>query len=284
MKCYLCGSNEFSIRSGSVRDNDSLKVMECSNCGLVQLSSFEHISKSHYEDSGMHGFNEFDIHEWLSVTQKDDKRRYDFLSPKLANKNILDFGCGCGGFLMQAKKIAKSCEGLELEKRLQFHFKEHDLKVHSSFDSIEHEQKFDLITAFHVFEHLSDPLSVLKELANLLSQNGELIIEVPSSNDALLTIYESTEFSNFTYWKDHLFLFNSKTFADLVKKAGLKLDFIKEIQRYSIANHLYWLSKGLPGGHEKWSFLDNEMINHEYEKQLASIGKCDTIIACIQKC
>jgi hypothetical protein len=110
-----------------------------------------------------------------------------------------------------------------------------------------------------------------------------MIIEVPNSDDALLTLYENYAFQNFTYWSQHLFLFNAKNMTDLIKQAGLKLNWIKHIQRYPLSNHLYWLSKNKPGGHKKWSFLNNKKLNAEYENQLASIGKTDTIIVGISK-
>jgi hypothetical protein len=94
----------------------------------------------------------------------------------------------------------------------------------------------------------------------------------------LLTLYDSNEFANFTYWSQHLFLFNQFTFTELVKKSGLKLNWVKQIQRYGLSNHLYWLSKGLPGGHIKWTFLNSDLIDEIYSQQLASVGKCDTIM------
>jgi hypothetical protein len=71
--------------------------------------------------------------------------------------------------------------------------------------------------------------------------------------------------------------------VELVKKAGLKLNWVKQIQRYSLANHLHWLAKGKPGGHEVWSFFDSKQLDKAYEQQLAQIGKCDTIMASISK-
>lgn len=44
-KCYLCGRNEFNKRPGTVRDMSTLDILECESCGLVFLSSFEHIRK-----------------------------------------------------------------------------------------------------------------------------------------------------------------------------------------------------------------------------------------------
>jgi hypothetical protein len=71
--------------------------------------------------------------------------------------------------------------------------------------------------------------------------------------------------------------------AELVKKAGLKLNWVKQIQRYSLANHLHWLVKGKPGGQKVWSFFDSKLLEEAYAQQLASIGKCDTIMASISK-
>ena len=109
------------------------------------------------------------------------------------------------------------------------------------------------------------------------------IIEVPSASDILLYLYDCLPFQKFTYWSQHLYLFNTSTLETLVRQSGLKIDYIKQIQRYPLSNHLYWLSKGLPGGHKLWSFLDNESLTQAYEASLASIGGCDTLIACIRK-
>ena len=67
----------------------------------------------------------------------------------------------------------------------------------------------------------------------------------------------------------------------LVRKSGLKLNWVKHIQRYSLANHLYWLAKGKPGGHEKYNFIDTVELNKQYESQLAALEITDTIIASI---
>lgn len=118
-------------------------------------------------------------------------------------------------------------------------------------------------------------------MTTLLNQGGEIIIEVPSSEDALLTLYKSDAFSKFTYWSQHLFLFNQHTISDLVKKANLKLNWVQQVQRYGLSNHLYWLSNKLPGGQKKWNFLNSNLLDELYAKQLASVGKSDTIMVSI---
>ena len=280
MSCYLCKSDKYSKRTGSVRDNPDIDILECSNCGLVYLSSLEHIQGRHYEESGMHEDEAPDIDNWLKETEFDDRRRYNFVKEKISNKDVLDFGCGIGGFLGMAKKSARDVSGVELERVLQSSFQERELNVFSNLKEVqEKSKKYDIITAFHVIEHLKNPKEILKELSQLLTEGGEMIVEVPNSDDALLTLYESKDFQKFTYWSQHLFLFNAKTMAELIEQTGLKINWIKHIQRYPLSNHLYWLSKGSLGGQKDWGFLDNERLTIEYEKQLASIGKTDTLIA-----
>ena len=284
MSCYLCKSNKYSKRPGTVRDNPNIDILECSDCGLVYLSSLKHIQDGHYEESGMHEDKVPDIKKWLQETEFDDKRRYEFIKEKITNKTVLDFGCGVGGFLDFAKKSAISVAGIELEKALQPSFKQRNLDVFEDLSKAqERNKKYDIITAFHVVEHLQNPKKILKELSQLLTEGGEMILEVPNSDDALLTLYENNAFQNFTYWSQHLFLFNAKTMAELISQSGLKLNWIKHVQRYSLSNHLYWLAKGKPAGHKKWSFLNNNQLDQEYGHQLAAIGKTDTIIVGISK-
>jgi hypothetical protein len=79
MSCYLCKSDKYSKRAGAVRDNPDIDILECSNCGLVYLSSLGHIQGEHYETSGMHDDEVPNIDKWLKETELDDKRRYDFV-------------------------------------------------------------------------------------------------------------------------------------------------------------------------------------------------------------
>ena len=108
MNCYLCNSTSFSIRKGRVRDAPDLNILECTNCGLVTLSSLEHIQPGFYEESGMHGIEPVSMNVWLKDADRDDQRRFDSMKTLLLNKKLLDFGCGAGGFLNKARQITYS--------------------------------------------------------------------------------------------------------------------------------------------------------------------------------
>lgn len=280
MHCYLCNHTDTLPRKGSVRDRPSLRIHECAACGLVYLSSIGHIQDGHYEDSRMHGQELPSIASWLRDTEQDDQRRFEMLKASLPNKKLLDFGCGAAGFLSKARQLAAEVVGIEPERRVRDHWG-NAIRIFPSADDTD--GGYDLITAFHVIEHLPDPRATLKMLAARMADDGRLVIEVPSSEDALLTLYDCEAFQKFTYWSQHLYLFNAETLRHLAIQAGLKVIAIEQYQRYPLSNHLHWLSRHQSGGHKKWAFLDSHAVIEAYSAALAAIGKCDTLIAHLEK-
>ena len=276
MPCYLCHHPDLQPRKGVVRDNPVLRVLECTTCGLVTLNSFDHIRAGHYEQSGMHESQSHSIEAWLHDTEMDDQRRFEMLKSLLPNRKVLDFGCGAAGFARKVSSLASEVAGVEPERRVR----EHWGKAIALYSTLEEAGLgYDLITAFHVIEHLPDPRAMLTELAARLNNQGRLVIEVPSSEDALLTLYDNHAFQRYTYWSQHLYLFNVETLRQLATQAGLRVVSIQQFQRYPLSNHLYWLSRHQPGGHKHWAFLDNPALNEAYAASLAATGKCDTLIA-----
>jgi len=278
--CYLCEHSDFEKLDGVVRDNPELDVLRCKNCSLVFLSSFEHICDCFYENGGMFG-GSVDAEKWIKETKDDDERRFKFLKKEIKNKKVLDFGCGNGGFLTRAKTVAKKVAGIELQKSMESFYIENGLEVVQNIDEVD--EKFDFITLFHVLEHLKDPVELLKSLGAKLEADGQIIIEVPNANDALITIYKNYWFMRFTYWGCHLFLFNKQTLLDLVEKAGFKINYLKQVQRYGPTNHFWWQFFKKPGGHKKLWFLNWRWLNRWYEKSLASLNATDTLVVSISK-
>ena len=135
-KCYLCGGTKFNKRPGSVRDRPELEVLECASCGLVFLSSFDHIRDDFYENSEMHGEEMPDVQTWLRETAWDEERRFQYLKSILPNRRLLDFGCGAGGFLLKARDMVAIAHGVEPETRLSSHYQSHGLTVFQNIPDI----------------------------------------------------------------------------------------------------------------------------------------------------
>ena len=215
---------------------------------------------------------------------EDDLRRKEQFQKILYNKDILDFGCGWGGFLKSLKKT-KSLNGVELRKECINYIKL-NLKKIKILDNINSFNKnFDVITMFHVLEHIPYQVETLKLLKSKLKKNGKIIIEVPHAEDFLILQDELKEFKNFTFWSEHLILHTFKSLKTILLLAGYKKININFYQRYNFSNHLGWFLKRKPGGH--YFYKDKEcfgkQLNNSYIKNLIRLRQTDTLIAVAQK-
>lgn len=112
-----------------------------------------------------------------------------------------------------------------------------------------------------------------------LSPEGNIIIETPNADDALLSMYGSKAFADFTYWSPHIFLYNESTLTMILERAGLEIVSREQIQRYPLANHLRWLAKGLPGGGmAEYQEMNVTKLNEAYTEVLQGLGACDTLL------
>ena len=290
MNCYLCHSSSTFLQSGKVRGSAELKIYACNECKLVFLSSRNHVTKEFYENSkmtissGIHGESPLDIDELIKYTKKDDLRRFHYLKNKVKEKKLLDFGCGAGGFLKYIKNISTISHGIELENRLYPIFDKEKLCVYKRLLDIPKDLQnigYDYITLFHVLEHIADPIKLLNKLKDFLAPGGEIIIEVPNSDDALISLYKNKAYQEFIYWNAHVFYFNSHSFKFLASKLNLEVNYELQIQRYPFENHLYWLIYGKSGGHENWEIFGSKALNSAYESCLAQQKRCDTILVSI---
>lgn len=290
-RCPLCGSNDYQKIYHGIRKysriridvknevDTSIGVLKCRQCGLVRLSNTPDNVDEFFRRSGMRDSKPTDAEE--SRRANDDQSRRYFLQTEewISGREVVDFGCGCGGYLCYAREKAKRAVGVEIEDAMRSQLIESGFECVSSIDSI---GKVDVITLFHVLSHFEDPLQKIASLKQHLKPGGILYIETPNIDDALLSLYHSKAFEVHAFHRDMLLYWSKPTLELLAEKSGLSVDSIRFIQRYPLANHLYWLSNEKPGGHVKWDYLGSEELNREYGKVLADLGKTDTIICILR--
>ena len=209
---------------------------------------------------------------------EDDYRRASQFEKNLKNKDILDFGCGWGGFLRNIKNY-KSLSGIELRKECINFIKNNIKKIDISDNINSFDKKFDIITMFHVLEHIPYQTETLKVLKSKLKNKGKIIIEVPHAEDFLILQEELKEFKNFTFWSEHLILHTYKSLKSILLKSGFKNINIQYYQRYNFSNHLGWFLKRKPGGHNFYKEIVSNKLNLSYCENLKKLGQTDTLIA-----
>ena len=295
-KCYLCESINIAGIPTKIRDVDvkpelDFKILKCNDCDFVFLSHHDHIVEGDfYENSKMlkndrflskqqiTNFEKFE--SWKKNANFDDERRKNMLVDSVANKSVLDYGCGAGGFINKINQFCNSVAGVEPDTHLIYYLKNSfvdlDIPVYHNLDNVS--KKFDFITCFHVMEHIKDPISELKNLKKNLKDCGKIIIEVPNINDALLDLYDIQDFRDWYFWTCHLYYYSQKSLRAIGEKAGYKVDYVKQIQRFPLSNHIHWLQKNKPNGHKIYDFLNNDHLNEAYSNTLSAVGMCDTLI------
>ena len=110
---------------------------------------------------------------------------------KISEKKILDIGCGTGDFLVTCKNNGWNVVGVEPNKNARDLAeskisKSTTSKVFTDINELDSE-KFDVITLWHVLEHVPNLEAYISKLKSLLKADGVLIVAVPNykSYDAL---------------------------------------------------------------------------------------------------
>ena len=252
--------------------------MECANCKLVthETDLREFID---YKSGSMH--------DWasgyggtLDTPKEDVSRRLEAIKALASQKkiiSILDFGSGEGEMVFALSEISK-VSGLEPEDNARERCLKQNAEIFASHEEIQKKNlTFDLVTLFHVVEHFYTPSLEIQRIFDLLNPGGYLIVETPNSQDALLTRYKSVAFSEFTYWSHHPMLHSANSLSIMLEKTGFEIENNTSVQRYGLANHMFWLVNGQPGGHVIWSDMFSHETESSYENDLVNNGAADTL-------
>jgi len=283
----LSDKNSLKIFNKSTRDVTNLNVLKCNRSGVIVLQKFL-IPQEYYENQPNNYYDDSEVKiETVegfikSKPIENDIRRFESYKELIKGSEVLDFGCGRGGFLQLSEKISKRSVGLELNITNSNYLNNIGVQCVNTLSEL-NDDKFDLITLNHVFEHLNDPINILVELQKYLKDEGIIIIEVPHARDLLLETFNLESFKNFTFWSEHLILHTRKSLEIFATNSGLQLKNMEGFQRYPISNHYNWLLKGQPSGHEIFDNLNNDDFHKHYAKLLDSIDQTDTIIGYFSK-
>lgn len=279
----ICTASSIHAFYPQVRDRSDVAVLKCYKSGVIFLSSVEHMDLAHYENkTGYDYWSVADRQQAVNAEQEDLQRRATLLKVMIVNRNWLDIGTGTGGLLDQLKPLAAKIVSVEPQKGARHCLQQLGYEVFPNIESI-NTTDFQIITLFHVFEHFTNPLDDLISIAERLSDNGKIIIEVPHANDFLISFLDLESFKRFTFWSEHLILHTRQSLEIFLKAAGFKEIIINAVQRYPLANHLYWLSKNKPGGHQHWPFLRSKELDLAYTQMLAKNNQTDTLVAIATK-
>ena len=154
-------------------------------------------------------------------------KKLKWIEKKVPEKgNILDIGAGTGDFLNEAKKRGWKVHGIEPDKEARERALEKGIKLSVNSQNFKSE-KFDVITMWHVLEHVYDLKSQIIELEHLLKKDGLLVIAVPNYQS-----YDARYYKEFWAAYDvprHLWHFSQQSFKHLFSGNGFKQTDLKPL-------------------------------------------------------
>jgi 2-polyprenyl-6-hydroxyphenyl methylase/3-demethylubiquinone-9 3-methyltransferase len=104
----------------------------------------------------------------------------------LDGKTALDVGCGAGLLTEPLARLGAKVTGIDASPEVIAVAREHAVASGLDIDyragDVQHlEQRFDLVTAMEVIEHVADPAAFVRALAQRLAANGLLILSTPNA-------------------------------------------------------------------------------------------------------
>jgi 2-polyprenyl-3-methyl-5-hydroxy-6-metoxy-1,4-benzoquinol methylase len=182
--------------------------------------------------------------------------------------NILDIGCSTGLFLDIAKVKGWKTYGLELNK---IEFSIANEKEHNVFNTLLEDacfnEKFNIISLWDVFEHIKDGDKTLKLMKNLLTDNGVILLQIPSSDS--LTARVMQEKCNMFDGLEHVNLYGVNSLKILVENNNLQiLDIQSVIPELGVLNNHLSYDDPYQGNNNNFDSIFNLFSDEQVLKSL----------------
>jgi 2-polyprenyl-3-methyl-5-hydroxy-6-metoxy-1,4-benzoquinol methylase len=152
------------------------------------------------------------------------KQKLGLISSYVSRGTILDYGCGTGMFLKTCADAGWKSYGFEPDPDARKLVTDKGLVAADSKAALSG-NKFDIITLWHVLEHVTDLDSTLQFFSKTISDNGRLIIAVPNYTSA-----DAKHYKEFWAGYDvprHIYHFEIKTLEKLLGQHGFSLQETK---------------------------------------------------------
>ena len=272
--CMFCGGPK--TRTGDrCSDRAALEIGRCEACGLVQVMSFAHVNSEYYASDTYFPEDTAPVYEREEHWNVRRIARLKVELPEAERRSILDFGCGVGGFLRRAQGQFSKVIGFDLSSRMVELHSAAGMPCVSRIEDVPAD--IDTIVLFHVLEHAVRPWELLQSLCRRFTAVDRVIVEVPNTDEALITMFGSQAYRRNHFSADHVYYFSNKTLRAVVERAGLRVLVDSQMQRYQLGNTFGWLAQGKGGGQVKWPWFNRPDLHDSYEAALAAAGAADSV-------
>lgn len=190
-KCPWCQS-EKAHKHLSLKDyfltQEPFEIMVCEACGLLYTSPRPSAEKigDYYKSDSYYSHQEnksgFIPRVYEAVKTVNLRNKLSIATGGMHRGKLLDIGCGVGDFIYQAEEKGWQCVGAEPSEdaaRIAKSRIKADIIDPKEIERIP-DGTFDVITMWHVLEHVDDLRWQVLQLNRLLKEGGRLVIALPN--------------------------------------------------------------------------------------------------------
>lgn len=155
-----------------------------------------------------------------TVKKRSFKKKKSLFQKGKPDKTILDIGAGNGDFLLYCQENKFNVTGIEPSHAAREIAKEKGVQLKEKLEDVLG-AKFDVITMWHVLEHVPNLYECISQLKDLLDEKGKLIIAVPNYKS-----YDAEYYKEFWAAYDvprHLWHFSQKAIHKLFESVEMKV-------------------------------------------------------------
>jgi len=211
--CKLCGASEaiFSDHKDA-KSKEILSIAFCQSCGLVQQAEIpsDEVLKIYYSHNYRTDYKNTYKPKLKYVFRAGNAalNRLKFLKkviPKPNSRSLIDIGAGGGEFVYLAQKSGFMARGIEPNQGYsEYAREEYGARVDTlMLDALENASA-DVVTLFHVYEHMAKPLETMRKISEILTDDGYLFVEVPN-------ILQADASPHNIFFKAHLYYYSCYT-------------------------------------------------------------------------
>jgi SAM-dependent methyltransferase len=218
--CPICRSPRNSFRR--LFHKDKYDFVRCSQCSVIHLEPMpsDHTLSLHYKNRAASGNYNFSVTELRSVAVRYVLKVAVSNLKSVRGLKFLDIGCFDGMLLNFAKDAGFDTWGIEYqEEAAREAEKSHPGRIFQGrLEDFKTEQKFDIISAVGLIEHLQEPLSLFQIASNNLSEGGILLIQTPNQGSWLSRLMGKFWFCYAA--PEHTFYFSRSSLKQLAANYG----------------------------------------------------------------
>lgn len=185
-------------------------------------------------------YEELQKFDWYYLPWKWDYTVADTLVSN--GQKVLDIGCGYGDFLKHLKEKKQcDCYGLEFNDKAMAVATERGIKIRKEFvqdHAKTHAGQYDVVSYFHLLEHIADIDSFVKASIECLKPGGTLIICVPNNNPFW---YQFDEYHSLNMPPHHMGLWDEESLSKLADIYPMRVSSISQetLKRYRYYTRLH---------------------------------------------